>query len=201
MDIIHIHKNLSTIHGYLPRCIHGSPYNGLGLLLEIGTMTASLWTPIFALESCQAQAVMDTLQTPGPTLSMPMALVHWQNGWMTMCFCKFSVSSLICTYNEWQCEVARKIEEHRGQVQSGGRIWFNAGTLEDGRDEHVEDAQFSLHDLSGCSECNMDDEKYCYAFTDIDDISGKLGIPWQAEKDIPFHWFHLEPSEAHHVNS
>jgi hypothetical protein len=27
MDIIHIHKNLSTIHGYLSGCIHGSPYN------------------------------------------------------------------------------------------------------------------------------------------------------------------------------
>ena len=26
MDIIHIHKNLSTIHGYLSGCIHGSPY-------------------------------------------------------------------------------------------------------------------------------------------------------------------------------
>jgi hypothetical protein len=40
MDIIHIHKNLSTIHGYLPGCIHGSPYawpalNDVGLTREL----------------------------------------------------------------------------------------------------------------------------------------------------------------------
>ena len=65
-----------------------------------------------------------------------------------------------------------------------GVIWFDAGMLEDGRvDEHV-DLQFNL--LSGYSEHNVEGRKYSYALADIDKISGKLGIPWLLEKDIPF---------------
>jgi hypothetical protein len=96
--------------------------------------------------------------------------------------CKF-----LDIYNIEHREQAAKIERHGGAQQSGGRIWFNAGTMDDGRlDEHMEDMLFPLQDLSGNSECTVYDKDFTYSFSDINEISRELGIPWQMEKDIPF---------------
>jgi hypothetical protein len=90
------------------------------------------------------------------------------------------------SYNKARHELGEKIERNGGQQQRGSWIWFNAGMLEDGRlDEHVEDMRFPLCDLSNDSK-GAKDREYTYSFTDIDDISAELGIPWQLEKDMPF---------------
>ena len=90
-------------------------------------------------------------------------------------------------YNDKRRELSRKINQNGGEKRSGGWIWFSAGILEDGRvDECVEDNVFPLLDLSTMSARSAEDMDFTYCFSDIDDVSKELGIPWQIEKDVPF---------------
>ncbi|CAA7265210.1 unnamed protein product [Cyclocybe aegerita] len=53
-------------------------------------------------------------------------------------------------------------------------------------EEFDEDATFPLQDLSNKSARSDEDRKYTYCMADIDTLCEELGIPWEAEKDIPF---------------
>lgn len=90
-------------------------------------------------------------------------------------------------YNRRRDIWRQQIERRGGQHHERGRIWFGGDTLPDGRlDEFVEDMAFPLRDLSSSSPRTTEDMLFTYSFTDINDLSSRLGIPWQEEKDHPF---------------
>lgn len=80
-----------------------------------------------------------------------------------------------------------RIEAQGGRRHIGGRIWWEGGKLPDDQvEEFVEDFVFPLRDLSSVSARSPADVLYSYAFSDIDDISSKLGTIWSEPKDQAF---------------
>ena len=43
-----------------------------------------------------------------------------------------------------------------------------------------------IRDLSQSSPRSATDARFSYCFSDIDNLSGELGIPWEPSKDVPF---------------
>jgi hypothetical protein len=89
-------------------------------------------------------------------------------------------------YNErrrqWHAEIMS-----RGKHHQGGRIWFGGRVFDDGSvEEFDEDCGFSLKDLSARSPRSLEDRRYTYNFSDIDELSEVLGILWEKSKDLPF---------------
>src|ERR1700761_4668814 len=52
--------------------------------------------------------------------------------------------------------------------------------------EFDEDAARPIWNYSDCSMRSPNDKDFTYCDTDIDDLSEKLGIPWEGSKTIPF---------------
>ncbi|KAJ3504587.1 hypothetical protein NLJ89_g7862 [Agrocybe chaxingu] len=83
---------------------------------------------------------------------------------------------------QWHRELSILIPNH-----SGGRIWFGGTVLPDGAIfEMVEDCSFPLQDFCTKSRDASTDGDYTYSLADIDRLSERLGIPWEASKDVPF---------------
>jgi len=53
-------------------------------------------------------------------------------------------------------------------------------------EEFDENMATPLRDLSHTSACSPNDALYTYTDNDIDDLSERLGIPWEVSKSIPF---------------
>ena len=88
-------------------------------------------------------------------------------------------------YNRLREEWRKRIEGKGGRLQKGGRFLFKGGTLpNDQPEEFAEDMSMPLRDLS--RERNRGNEEYAYSMDDVDEISTRLGIPWERSKDIPF---------------
>jgi hypothetical protein len=88
-------------------------------------------------------------------------------------------SSLLPAYNKrrkyWQVNIQRA----RGLHQSGGRLWFRGPSLVTGTyKEFAENIEFPLKNLTG--------DFYPYTLQDIDQVTSKLGIPWEKQKDRDF---------------
>ena len=89
-------------------------------------------------------------------------------------------------YNELRNKWRKRIERNGGRLQKGGRIWFRGEPLpNDHVEEFAEDMSLPLRDLSSRQERSTNPE-YAYAMDDVDEISAKLGIPWERSKDVPF---------------
>ena len=85
-------------------------------------------------------------------------------------------------YNEIRRKWKGKIEENGGQFQKGGRLWFRGELLpNDQVEEFAEDMSTPLQDLS-----TTEDADYAYSMADVDNISARLGVPWERSKDVPF---------------
>ena len=70
-------------------------------------------------------------------------------------------------------------------LQKGGRFWFKGKRQSDDRcEEFVEDMSLPLRNLSIRGE--LATPGYAYAMEDVDEISDRLGIPWERSKDVPF---------------
>ena len=79
-----------------------------------------------------------------------------------------------------------KIEENGGRQQKGGRFWFKGEILpSDHAEEFVEDMSTPLHDLSSRRQTTTD-SGLAFSIEDVDEVSAKLGIPWERSKDVPF---------------
>ncbi len=79
------------------------------------------------------------------------------------------------------------IVQNGGRRQHKSRIWYCGGVLDDGRfDEFDNDCSFPVLDLSSSSPRSEEDAKFTYCLADVDRITGPLGVPWAAEKEIPF---------------
>ena len=91
------------------------------------------------------------------------------------------------SYNQIRALGAERIGKFGGPVTKGGRTWFAGSALPNGEiEEFDEEMRFPLKDLSLSSPRSVEDSTFCYNFSDIDHISGFLGIPWESLKDIPF---------------
>ena len=90
-------------------------------------------------------------------------------------------------YNGQRAEWGREIQAHGGCRQEGSRLWYGGKMLPSGHaEEFDEDCSTPLQDLSNRSPRSPDDQKFAYADADIDRISARLGVVWQASKSVPF---------------
>ena len=84
--------------------------------------------------------------------------------------------------NRWKVE----IQENSGKLQRGGRHWYKGSDLpSDLAEAFAKDMAEPLKDLSTGHE-DLENGEQCYLTEDIDEISSRLGIPWEKSKDIPF---------------
>jgi hypothetical protein len=91
------------------------------------------------------------------------------------------------SFNSMRSEIRRRIQQAGGARTSGGRLWYEGGTLADGRrEEWVEDFAFPIQDLSGTSPRSAHDAQFTYCFADIDRVASDLGIVFASDKDVPF---------------
>ena len=89
-------------------------------------------------------------------------------------------------YNKLREKWRTRIERNGGMLQKGGRFWFKGKVLpNDQVEEFAEDMAMLLRDLSSLQKETMITE-YAYSMKDVDDISARLGVPWERSKDIPF---------------
>lgn len=92
----------------------------------------------------------------------------------------------LLTYNEHRKNLHGLLEAN-GKSQSGGRLWYESGPLDDGSfDIHAENCKFPLRDLSDSSPRSDIDGDFTFAFEDITRLSRLLGIPWELTKDALF---------------
>ena len=90
-------------------------------------------------------------------------------------------------YNAQRTEWHREIQAKRGRRQEGSRIWYGGKNLpNDSIEEFDEDCNAKLRDLADSSPRPAADQKFAYADTDIDELSIRLGIRWEASKSVPF---------------
>ncbi|KAF7761764.1 hypothetical protein Agabi119p4_9756 [Agaricus bisporus var. burnettii] len=91
------------------------------------------------------------------------------------------------SYNQQRSKRAQAIQQTGGLRHSKGRLWFKGNNLDNRRfQEFDEDQSFPIQDLSKTSPRSAHDELFSYAFQGIDEISDRLGIPWEHQKDSPF---------------
>ena len=91
------------------------------------------------------------------------------------------------SYNQIRALGAEGIGKFGGPVTKGGCTWFASSALPNGEiEEFDKEIRFPLKDLSLSSPHSVEDSTFCYNFSDIDHVSGFLGIPWESSKDIPF---------------
>jgi len=93
----------------------------------------------------------------------------------------------IPSYNARRREWCKTIAKNGGRIQSGSRYWYQGETMpNDLPAEFDEDAASSIKDYSATSIRSANDAFFTYCDADIDALSEKLGIPWEASKTIPF---------------
>jgi hypothetical protein len=95
--------------------------------------------------------------------------------------------SALPNFNATQAQLHAQIIKNGARHHDGGRWWYHAGDLPDGRlivcDE---DMAFPIKDLSGASPRSAHDATFTYNMDDINRVAAHLGIPWEESKDIPF---------------
>ena len=89
-------------------------------------------------------------------------------------------------YNKIREKWKAKIEENGGRQQNGGRYWYKGERLpSDQIEEFAEDMSEPLRNLVSHRKETLDPQ-YAYSMDDVDEISFRLGIPWERSKDVPF---------------
>jgi hypothetical protein len=90
-------------------------------------------------------------------------------------------------YNSQRRSWNQTVASNGGRIHEGSRIWYKGNTMPNGRPEEFdEDMATPLRDLAHASARPSNEALYTYADNDIDDLSEKLGIPWEVSKTIPF---------------
>jgi len=95
--------------------------------------------------------------------------------------------SALNDFNAERSQLHKQIKDNGGRHHEGGRWWYHAGHLPDGRImECDEDMQFPIKDLSGATPRSEHEAQFTYGMEDINRITAQLGIPWEESKDVPF---------------
>ena len=89
-------------------------------------------------------------------------------------------------YNQLRERWRAKIERNGGGQQKGGRYWYKGEELPSGQvEEFAEDMSAPLRNLPSRSEGGSNNG-LSFSIDDVDEISTRLGIPWERSKDVPF---------------
>ena len=107
------------------------------------------------------------------------------------------LKTALADFNLTRAHLHAEITQNGARHHNGGRWWYHAGHLPDGRIiECDEDMAFPLKDLSNTSPRSAYEASFTYGMEDIDRIAAQMGIPWEKSKDIPFgtviHYIGLE---------
>ena len=90
-------------------------------------------------------------------------------------------------YNMQRAIWCDEIRASGGRRQEGSRIWYGGRNMaNDSPEEFDEDCSATLRDLADSTPHPTDDQGFTYADEDIDRISARLGIHWEASKSVPF---------------
>jgi hypothetical protein len=90
-------------------------------------------------------------------------------------------------YSASRAQWNQEIHALGGYQRDGGRLWYKGKNLPDGSPEEFnEDCSALLKDLAEFSPRSAEDKAFSYADIDIDILSERLGIRWEASKAIPF---------------
>ena len=90
-------------------------------------------------------------------------------------------------YNAKRAEWCQEIQAQGGRRQEGSRLWYGGDALPSGAtQEFDEDCRATLRNLANASPRTAEDQRFAYADVDIDKISARLGIKWEASKATPF---------------
>jgi hypothetical protein len=118
--------------------------------------------------------------------------LFWYNGmglvlkWVDDHFFVRILRQYLHEYNERRLEWHAEIMS-QGRHHQGGRIWFRGRVFENGSiEEFDEDCGFPFLNLSSHSPRSAESRRFTYNFSDIDTLSGDLGILWEKSKDLPF---------------
>jgi len=83
----------------------------------------------------------------------------------------------------WHATIMQNGNRH----QTGSRLWYQGENMpDDSPAEFDEDAAHPIQDFSHLPDRSPFDSLFTYCDSDVDDISGQLGIPWEPSKTIPF---------------
>ena len=83
----------------------------------------------------------------------------------------------------WHATIMQKGDCH----QTGSRFWYQGESMPNGLPaEFDENATHPIRDFSHLPGRSPVDSLFSYCDSDIDGISGQLGIPWEPSKTIPF---------------
>jgi len=109
-------------------------------------------------------------------------LTKWVNDHLFFCILQCHLND----YNSYHSSL-HNILCHLPRRQTGGCLWFEGSTFDDGHFEtFCENCKFPICDLSSQSVCSPEDLLYNCNFKDINRLSALLGIPWELSKDIHF---------------
>ena len=90
-------------------------------------------------------------------------------------------------YNARCTRWCQEIQSQGGRRQEGSRLWYGGNNLPCGAtQEFDEDCSTPLHNLVKSSQCAAEDACFAYADADIDKLSARLRIRWEASKAVPF---------------
>ena len=95
--------------------------------------------------------------------------------------------SALTEFNADRARLNMNIIQNGKRHHDGGRHWYHAGDLPDGRIiECDEDMAFPIQDLSGSSPRSAYEAQFTYSMEDINRVAAQLGTPWEQSKDVPF---------------
>jgi hypothetical protein len=120
-------------------------------------------------------ALLDILRAAGIGPSL-----RWVDDFVFFAICRERVDEYNLLREKWR----RRIEANGGRQQKGGRYWYRGEVLpSDQTEEFAEDMSAPI--------CNLPlrDEgipKLAFSIEDVDEVTAKLGIPWERTKDVPF---------------
>jgi hypothetical protein len=150
-------------------------------LYWLGTYQVWKWAPVISEMLCILQKmplVWAFLLTP-----FHYPLMTWVNNRVFFCIPKASLTP----FNAEQAHLYMQITQNGGWHHDGGRWWYHAGHLADGRIiESDKDMAFPIKDLSGTSLRSTHDAELTYCIDNIDRIAALMGILWEKSKDTPF---------------
>ena len=93
----------------------------------------------------------------------------------------------LVSYNGQRAQWHRDILAHGARRQEGGRVWYGGKSMPNGRaEEFDEDCSVQILNLAGTSPRTPEEQIFAYAEVDIDRLSDRLGIRWEATKSVPF---------------
>jgi hypothetical protein len=145
--------------------------------------------PLFALNTCNSfgcatagglfgmfgDALADILREKGIG-----PILKWVDDFI---FFRIPCPSIV-GYNHLRLTEGEIIRENGGMLQSGGRLWYKGRERgETGADHYAEDLSRPIKRIV---DNPSDGSVYPYGVNEINEITGPLGIPWEATKDVPF---------------